>query len=455
MARSEMDRPLRELPSEFFIGSAISAYQAENPWNLLGRQTDWDFFQQRLLTLGRSKLLQGQIGPDWFTPGKAEADIQTAKDLGMEAQRLGVEWGRVMSQERRIDQVALNRYRQQVDFIKSLGMIPLLTLNHFSLPLWVAQQGGWESSKTIKSFGYWSELVADNFGDVPYFVTINELNTLEIQSYLRGQWPPEKSSIFAFLQANSNLIQANAISYETIKYHCPEAQLGISNSVTWFKPNNPQSRADKFITTIYNRILNDQVFMQTEKHCDFLGMSFYTGLYLQSYPIVRFSSSDTSDNYALPKSVPGARIVVPERYKNDMGWPAVADFFLDALQHLGNKFKKPIIITENGMTYEQDPLASFYSLTHLTAIHEAIQRGVNILGYFHWATIDNLEWGEGYRLSGLIKLNPITGERTIRESARLLGEIAATNQIDIRYLANKYLSADQRAEAQRVIASFS
>lgn len=368
---------VRELQEDFFIGSAVSAYQVENPWNPQGRKTDWDVFQSRLWKRGESKICPEETGPDWFTPEKAEEDIQTVKNLGMNAQRLGVEWGRVMPEEGEVDKVALARYRQQVDFVKGLGMVPLVTLHHFSLPLWVAQQGGWESSKTVKDFAHWSEVIVNEFGDVPYFVTINELNTLGVHSFLRGYWPPEKKDILAWYRAKNNLIRANERSYETIKRSNMSAQVGISNAVTWFNPNNERSVFDKAVAAVANYVLNDDIINQTKDASDYVGMSFYTGLKLKFSPTWKFVAGDTEDSYALPESIPG---------------------------------------------------------------------------YFHWATIDNLEWRDGYRRSGLIKLDPVTGERTVRESAYLLGEIASTRRIDLDYLAEKYLSPAQKEEAHRVIS---
>ena len=90
-------------------------------------------------------------------------------------------------------------------------------------------------------------------------------------------------------------------------------------------------------------------------------------------------------------------------------------------------------------------MRSFYILTHLAALHEAIQRGVDVWGYLHWAAVDNQEWTDGYKYRyGLIAVDPRTGERTVRNSARMYAEIAGANEIDVNRLADRYLTDEEQ-----------
>ena len=116
-------------------------------------------------------------------------------------------------------------------------------------------------------------------------------------------------------------------------------------------------------------------------------------------------------------------------------------------------FKKPVIITENGIADREDKLRSFYILTHLVALHEAVRSGVDVRGYFHWTTVDNLEWKEGFGPRfGLIARDPKTGERAIRQSAKLYGEIATSSEIDVNRL-EKYLTPEQKELTKKFLQS--
>jgi beta-glucosidase/6-phospho-beta-glucosidase/beta-galactosidase len=90
----------------------------------------------------------------------------------------------------------------------------------------------------------------------------------------------------------------------------------------------------------------------------------------------------------------------------------------------------PIYVTENGIADREDALRPEYLLTHLRAMHRAIEAGVPVRGYMHWTCFDNFEWAEGYRAKfGLIACDPLTQERRVRQSGYLYAEICRTNQV--------------------------
>lgn len=436
---------LRKFYPPFFIGSAASAFQMEDPLHSCGRKTDWDPFLRKYHIVK-----PGEIGPDWGDLTKFKKDIGEMGDLGMEAQRLSIEWGRVEPEKGKINKEALQHYRKQVDFVRNKEMIPILTLNHFVLPKWVAEQGGWESPKIVPAFRNWSSRVASEFGDVPYFVTINEPNTLLGASYQQGYWPPEKRSLISLLRGLYHMKNAHHQAYEVIKNQSPKANVGVSNLVMWLQPDNPHDLRDRGISNFGNLIMNKLFPILTRHDTDFLGLGFYTGFNIKFKPTLRTAMRD--DALAAPKTIPGGETVRPEGYNSNLGWPAVPHFFLDVLTTMYQQFHKPIIITENGFSDPEDQYTSYYTLTHLVALQEAMQRGVDIRGYLHWATIDNLEFREGYKARfGLLSLNSETGQRQIRRSAGLLGEIARTHEIDLSKLIPKYLPPEQRVQAIKTI----
>jgi beta-glucosidase len=95
-----------------------------------------------------------------------------------------------------------------------------------------------------------------------------------------------------------------------------------------------------------------------------------------------------------------------------------------------NRYHTKIYITENGLADHHDTKRPAFILTHLAAIHKAIQQGANVRGFYYWTLVDNYEWVEGWTTPfGLIGLNPETQERTVRKSAEMLGEISKANAI--------------------------
>jgi beta-glucosidase len=91
---------------------------------------------------------------------------------------------------------------------------------------------------------------------------------------------------------------------------------------------------------------------------------------------------------------------------------------------------KPIVVTEHGVATEDDAERVEFIIGGLTALHAAIADGVPLVGYTHWSAFDNFEWGQGYRPKfGLIGVDRTTQERTVKPSARLLGEIARSNKM--------------------------
>jgi beta-glucosidase/6-phospho-beta-glucosidase/beta-galactosidase len=116
-----------------------------------------------------------------------------------------------------------------------------------------------------------------------------------------------------------------------------------------------------------------------------------------------------------------------------------------------NRYKKPIFVTENGIADREDTYRSFYTLTHLTALWRAIELGVDIRGYLHWSSIDNLEWNEGYQKRfGLVKVDHFTGEREVRKSGKMYSEIAQSKHLDLEDLITRYIPKPQQEAAHRL-----
>jgi beta-glucosidase len=100
----------------------------------------------------------------------------------------------------------------------------------------------------------------------------------------------------------------------------------------------------------------------------------------------------------------------------------------NGIEYVYARTRKPILVTENGVETENDERRIWHIKAALAGLRDCISTGVPVLGYFHWSLLDNFEWERGYRPKfGLIAVNRETFERTVKPSARLLGEIARRN----------------------------
>jgi beta-glucosidase len=444
-----MNMERRIFPESFVFGASVAPYQVEGNVSEK-RHNDWDeYFKENPK---QQPFKTEEVGPDWFTFPKAEEDINRLKELGLGALRLGIEWARIEPEEGKIDTKAIHRYREIFNNIHQAGLVPLATLNHFTLPDWMSQRGGYSSSVFDSRFKNYTERIADNFGDVKQWITLNEPMTTVTTQYLFDAWPPKKPKILSVPRVLNNMGKANAQAYESIKRQIPDSEVGSSHAMIWLEPEDKTSGIQRKSTDILNYFINKapiDIVTDRGNNADFIGYNYYTGYFIKpTEKLVGWKMNE--EGLGIAKTLPPCfEVIVPEGYKPDTGWPIVPEFFLHSLQYLHKSFpKKPIIITENGIADKDDKYRSFYVLTHLVALHEAIQKGVDIRGYYYWSLIDNLEWMGGYNYKfGLIDLNPTTGERVVRQSAELYKKVATSGIIDVEELAEEFLTPEQKNKA--------
>ena len=113
--------------------------------------------------------------------------------------------------------------------------------------------------------------------------------------------------------------------------------------------------------------------------------------------------------------------------------------YYQVLRSFGDKYDKPIFLTENGIGTSDDAVRQRYIINHLQEVHRAIQEGVEILGYLVWSLTDNFEWAQGFSSHfGLVEIDYDSLERKPKESAYMFREIieenALTKEIQEKYL---------------------
>jgi beta-glucosidase len=423
-----MEQTTMRFPEGFLWGAATSSHQVEgnnsnNDW------WEWEKEPGHILDGRRSEL-----ACDWWN--RAEDDFDLAREMGQNAHRLSLEWSRIEPREGEWDDDAIARYRRMLVGLRERGLEPMVTLHHFTNPLWLVEKGGWETEIVVPLFERYVNKVVEELGDlVELWSVINEPNIYAIISYAGGRWPPGKQNLFLAFRVLSNMLLAHGQAYRVIHRLQPHAKVGIAHAVRVFDPARPNSRLDRWAASLPDRIFNQLVLTALTEgvlafplalnrrvselvdSLDFLGINYYTR------DMVAFDASRPGELF-------GRRFYAEGAEMSDGGYGEVYPEGLYRLLKRVAAYGKPIYITENGLPDEDDDQRPRFLLTHLAAMHRAMQEGVPVKGYFHWSLLDNFEWAEGWTLRfGLIALNVETQERTVRRGGQLYKEICQANAI--------------------------
>lgn len=371
-------------PKDFLFGAATSAHQVEG-----NNHNDWSEWEKKNAER-LSKASGGKYPPENYISGRAcdhynrfREDFDIAKSLGHNAHRFSIEWSRIEPKEGNFNEKEIEHYREVVKALRERGMEPFVTLWHWTLPLWMRDKGGVCSKEFPKYFARYAEHVARHLGkDVKYWITLNETNVQTSHGYLKGDWPPEKRSLFKYFAANRYLANAHAKAYKLIKKHNPSAQVGVTELFIYFS----QSRIKSFFWNHF--------FLRKIKTCqDFIGIDYY------------FSDRKEKERSEF------------------LDWPIDPEGLYKIIQEVKG-CGKPVYIIENGIADAKDFRREKFIKEHLEWVSKAISEGVDVRGYFYWSLLDNFEWDKGFwPRFGLVEVDHKTMERKIRPSAKKLTEI--------------------------------
>ena len=389
-----------KFPKNFLWGTSTSAYQVEG--NIKCDWSEWETSKERIEQLKK----EGK-NPKNFINKKAcnhynlyNKDFNLAKQLHNNAHRFSVEWARIEPEQDKFNQKEIDHYKKVIKALKAKKLEPFLTAYHFTLPLWISNEGGWLNRKTPKYFEDYVSRLVNEFRDIKFWITINEPMVITYKCYWQGGWPPNSKNTFKFFRATRNLIKAHRRAYKVI-HELPNKQVGIAKSLMCFL--GPLMLSD----SLYNWYFIDNI----QNHQDFIGMNYYTR---KRWP--------------------------PEKEveRSDMGW-AICPKGLYALLRCLKDYKVPIYITENGIADSTDKKRGRYIVKHLKQVHNAIQEGIPIKGYFYWSLIDNFEWDQGFtKKFGLVKIDYKNMKREPRKSFYTYKQICKENKIN-KELQKKFL----------------
>lgn len=415
-------------PRGFLWGTATSSHQVEGN-NANNNWWAWEQETDRILHGDKSGL-----ACDWWG-GRWRDDMDRAAESGQNAHRLSIEWSRVQPTPERWDEEAIDQYRGMLRGLQERGITAMVTLHHFTDPIWFAELGGWEGERAVELFEAYVIKVVEALHEYNnLWVTINEPNVLLVYGYLLGLFPPGKESISSLWKVSENLIRAHSAAYHAIHQKQPTARVGIAINYRGAKPARSWNPLDRdaahlqknffnnmFPNAIHEGILRFPFTRRQIKEAkgtqDFLGIDYYT-------------RDHVAFNLLRPRTFFTRRYYRPDAELSETGFIAhEPEGMFEALKW-GLKFNIPIIVTENGVDSSDDMLRPKYIIEHLHQIWRGINFNWPVKGYFHWTLVDNFEWERGWtQRFGLWELDRETQGRKKRLSAELYAQICQQNGI--------------------------
>jgi beta-glucosidase len=421
-------------PRGFLWGTATAAHQVEGSCT----NNNWYAWEQQS---GRIKLgHKSSPGCDWWG-GRWREDLDRAAEGHQNAHRFSIEWSRIQPVPDKWDETALDRYREMARGMTDRGMMPLVTLHHFSDPLWLVEKGGWENEETPEIFARFVRKAVDALREyVTMWVPINEPNVYAFSGYMTGDFPPGKRDFNTALRVMANLARGHALAYKVIHEIQPESRVGAAINVRGALPSTTWSPLDKWAARLVSGLFNDyfphafhtgqlrtpfsrRSLPELKGTQDFLGINYYTEDLVSFDPLhaTEIVARRYYDKAAL-LSETGFLANRPEGFFRAFEW--------------GRQFGVPMLVTENGVEDSKDTLRPRYLVEHIYQMWRAVNFNYPIKGYFHWSLLDNFEWERGWtQRFGLWELDTETLARRKRPSADLYAEICKENGLSSEMVA--------------------
>ncbi len=415
-------------PRGFLWGTATAAYQYEGN----NTNSNWYLWEQE-----PGRIINGDkagLACDWWN-GRWREDFRRAADGYQNAHRMSIEWSRIQPAPDRWDEEALNRYVDMVRNLKELNITPMVTLHHYSDPIWLVEKGGWQNPETVKYFEAFVRKVVSALKDyVNLWCSLNEPNGYVVLLYIAGVFPQGKKDIKLVFPAMVNLVKAHAAAYHAIHQIQPEARVGIATQYRSMRPAHHWNPLDQLVTAVQSRSFNNifpdaamngvvrflswRTFVREARNTqDFHGINYYTRDYV-------------AFNLLKPGELFSRHFFRPDAELSPTGFLAhEPEGMFEALKW-GLKYRLPMIVTENGVEDADDRLRPRSLVEHLHQVWRAVNFNWPVKGYFHWSLVDNFEWERGWtQRFGLWGLDTETQRRIKRPSADLYAEICRENGI--------------------------
>ena len=426
-------------PRDFAWGTATAAHQVEgnndnNNWHL------WEYSKdENNLSRIHNSDKSGLAADHW---NRYSDDIKLMKDLGVDHYRFSVEWSRIEPQMGMYDSSALQHYKELCQELLDNNITPVVTLHHFTHPIWFEKLGAFEKEENSKYFVAFSKIIFEELkGLVPIWCTFNEPSVFVAQGYFNGIFPPGKKDPILAGTVMENMLNAHVQIYHKLK-SLPGGdtiKIGIVKNIFQFDPYRRWNLLDwafsKFLNDVYTNsplkflkdgqssfylpgmVDNDMSNPKAVGSLDFIGLNYYSRMHVKGH---------------LNSREPFTFANREQDVMTDMGYPVYAEGLYRALKTI-SILGVPIYVTENGLADDTDEIRPTFIKRYLYALNRALRDRIDVRGYFYWSLIDNFEWAEGYKMKfGLYDVDFETQKRVLREGSMPFIEMVNKQSADKR-----------------------
>ena len=443
-------------PEDFQWGAAASAYQIEGAWNEDGKgKSIWDTFVRQ-----PDRILNGDTGNtacDHYH--RMPQDVQLMKELGLPSYSFTISWPRILPAGRgEINQAGLDFYDRLVDRLLEANITPKATLYHWDFPQALQDEGGWPNRDSIDWFTGYARVVFDRLADrVPMWATHNEPWVAAFLGYGQGIHAPGICDATKAFQTAHHLLLAHSRAVDIYRSSGYGGKIGLILNLNHLMPAS-DSQADRaacqrvydethsiFLDPLYRNRYPEDFFQWLGPHAphtepgdleaisgsaDYLGLNHYNTDLVHHDPFGGWLKARLE-----PYAGPGWG-------QTPMGWGINPQGLKKELLDLKENYGNPkVYLTENGCAAPDTPDENGFVRdrdrirflrAHLIALHEAIQQGANVHGYYTWSVFDNFEWERGYsKRFGLVRVNYHTLERTPKMSAYWFKKVIENNGVQL------------------------
>ena len=450
-----------KFPKNFVWGAATAAFQIEGAVDEGGRKPSiWDHYT-RWAPQNFYEGNSGDVACDHYH--RFPEDVEIMRELSIHAYRFSIAWPRVVPNGTgSVNSAGLDFYDRLVDALLAVGIEPWATLYHWDLPAEIYFRGGWMNPDTPRYFEDYTTAVVARLSDrVTHWMTLNEPQCFIGAALLTGDHAPFlKLPLRDCLRAAHHALLAHGRAVRVLRTAARKpavigwAPVGIATIPETESPADIEAarRAMFSVTepTLWNNTwFSDPVVLgrYPEDAAHLFGMAVPevdpSDMELISQPL-DFYGANIYNGQTFRAGPDGS----PEKVSGQDGpplsvyhWKMTPSCLYWGPRYLYERYKLPIVITENGMAgcdwvardgRVHDAHRIDFSARYLAELRRASADGVDVRGYFHWTLIDNFEWAQGYKMRfGLVHVDFATQKRTIKESGRWYSRVIRSNGADL------------------------
>ena len=394
-------------------------YIKENGTNMHGITKPMTTADVKAAMADKEGIYPKRYGIDFYH--RYKEDIALFAEMGFKTFRLSISWPRIFpnGDESEPNEAGLAFYDAVFDELLKYGIEPLVTISHYEFPLELAfKQNGWESRETIAAFEKYARVLFNRYKDkVKYWLTFNEINIIGMTGYLSGGILADKTDnmLQSQFQAAHHQFVASALAVKACHEIIPDAKIGCMLARMEAYPDtcNPldvMESIDSDHTNLFysdvqirgyypsymNKFFRDNKLtikkepgddaILREGTVDYMSFSYY----MSSIATHEKDGEEVGGNLLGSKKNPYLKAI-------DWGWQIDPVGLRITMHKLYDRYQIPLFIVENVLGAKDvveedgaihDPYRIDYLRDHIKEMEQAIDEGVELMGYTPWGCID-------------------------------------------------------------------